>query len=65
MTMFFMTHPNHGATLLRSVAEVEAHKKIGWVESTTEQWLAGKSEPIEKTEAIAAPKKRGRPFKAE
>lgn len=63
--MFFMTHPNHGATLLRSAAEVEAHKKIGWVESTTEQWLAGKAEPIEQTESIAAPKKRGRPFKAE
>lgn len=63
--MFFMTHPNHGATLLRSVAEVEAHKKIGWVESTTEQWLAGKEKPAEPIETTEAPKKRGRPAKAQ
>jgi hypothetical protein len=69
--MIFMTNPEHGAMFSYSVAESLALQKNGWVESTTEQWLSSKgekpAEAIEPIEAIdtPAPKKRGRPAKAE
>jgi hypothetical protein len=64
--MIFMTHPKHGAMLVRSAAESVAAQANGWKESTTEQWLYSKVEkPAEPIEPIEAPKKRGRPFKAE
>lgn len=72
--MIFMTNPEHGAMFAYSVAESLALQKNGWVESTAEQWLASKNkpaqsvvevvEPIEASETTA-PKKRGRPAKAE
>lgn len=37
--MIFMTHPLHGAHNAEQI-EVEKLKKIGWVESTPEEWFA-------------------------
>lgn len=40
--MYFMTHPEHGATNVYSPAEVEAHELRGWKLSTPEAWLGDK-----------------------
>lgn len=62
--MTFLVHPEHGATNV-SEAEVEQHKKHGWIVSTPEEWLAKKYkkevDPVEE----AQPKRRGRPARQE
>lgn len=66
--MIFMTHKDHGAMHVVSQAESLAHQKNGWVESTYAQWLGDKAKPVEAVEEVEtteAPKKRGRPAKAE
>lgn len=64
--MIFMTHPKHGAMLVRSAAESIEHQKNGWKKSTTAEWLGDKAvTPDEVSDLSDAPKKRGRPAKAE
>lgn len=57
--MIFMTHPEHGATNVQQ-AEVEAHEKLGWKQTSTAEWLARKNKPVQPE----PPKRVGRTPKA-